>query len=272
MQLFTALLFVAFCIFIITRSLFVQKSWQQWRKQACFGIRFSKSPSTVSPSSQKETLLKDTKPYVFPPLRPRASLRTSMGLKRLEASNWLTIDKNYHPEHEVRNNTLSSNKAQVIQCLPGSEEACHEALSVVVDFLTARFPQHFTTSNTSEGSRIFNKLTNETFLIGQACPNPLEVAARLAMEDFTVLMKDPDTGTYTLRASATLFPAGWKLQERIGVSIAKLHSPVPKWQEQVGGHVNRYLPLSCAFVPFSFRICFTVLTNTNTSTTDTSTT
>ncbi|RDL41788.1 Uncharacterized protein BP5553_01767 [Venustampulla echinocandica] len=240
MQSITALLFVAFCIFIITRSLVVQKSWQQWKKQASSGLGFTKSTSTVSSSTHKETLLKDTPPYIFPPIRPRTALRTSMGLRRLEVSNWLTIDKNYNPEHGLRVNLLSSHKPQVIQCLPGSEEACHEVLSLVVDFLTSRFPQHFTVTNTSEGRRIYNSLTNETFVIGQACPNPLEVAARLAMEDFTVLMKDANTGEYRLQASATLFPAGWKLQERIGMSMAKLHGPVPKWKEQLSGHVNRY--------------------------------
>ena len=68
----------------------------------------------------------------------------------------------------------------------------------------------------------------------------METAARLAMEDFNILVKDLEMGEYLLMASATLFPAGWQLQERIGTSMANLHSPVPGWQEKLGGTVNRY--------------------------------
>jgi hypothetical protein len=62
------------------------------------------------------------------------------------------------------------------------------------------------------------------------------------MEDFNILLKNQETGEYELKASATLFPAGWKLQERIGTSMANLHKPVPGWKEKLGGSVNRYTP------------------------------
>jgi len=68
----------------------------------------------------------------------------------------------------------------------------------------------------------------------------MEIAARLAMEDFNILEKDPKTGDYLIQASATLFPAGWHLQEKIGTSMANLHSPVPGWQDKLGAVVNRY--------------------------------
>jgi hypothetical protein len=61
------------------------------------------------------------------------------------------------------------------------------------------------------------------------------------MEDFSLLMKHPITGEYHLQASATLFPAGWRLQERIGTSMANLHAPVPNWEEKLGRMVNRYV-------------------------------
>lgn len=91
------------------------------------------------------------------------------------------------------------------------------------------------------GPHIENHLTGETYLIGEKCENPLEVAAKLAMEDFNVLVRNAETGEYHLRASATLFPAGWKLQERIGYSMARLHGPVPAWKEKLGANVNKYV-------------------------------
>lgn len=64
------------------------------------------------------------------------------------------------------------------------------------------------------------------------------------MEDFNILLCDPeseDPEEWKLMASATLFPAGWKLQERIGCSMAVLHAPVPGWKEKLGKSVNRYV-------------------------------
>jgi len=60
------------------------------------------------------------------------------------------------------------------------------------------------------------------------------------MEDFNILIKDLESGEYRLLASATLFPTGWCLQERIGTSMALLHAPVPGWKEKMSRSVNRY--------------------------------
>lgn len=90
---------------------------------------------------------------------------------------------------------------------------------------------------------ITNHLTHETYPLGKANTKPLETAAKLAMEDLNLLTRHPDTGEYHLQASATLFPAGWRLQERIGTSMANLHAPVPNWEEKLGRMVNRYVSL-----------------------------
>ncbi|KAF8867146.1 hypothetical protein BDZ45DRAFT_700125 [Acephala macrosclerotiorum] len=164
----------------------------------------------------------------------------AMGLKRLDHSNWLTLDSSYLPEHSLRLALLASRHADIVQCLPGSLASCHEVLSLVTNFLASRFPQHYSIVTKPDGSHIENHLTGEAYLIGEKCENPLEVAAKLAMEDFSVLVRYPETGEYHLRASATLFPAGWKLQERIGYSMARLHGPVPAWKEKLGANVNKY--------------------------------
>jgi hypothetical protein len=70
--------------------------------------------------------------------------------------------------------------------------------------------------------------------------HPLEIAARLAQEDFNILIKDGN-GEHRLMASATLFPAGWRLPERIGWTITQLHAPVPGFKEKLTQHVDHYL-------------------------------
>ncbi|KAI9729419.1 MAG: hypothetical protein M1818_008526 [Claussenomyces sp. TS43310] len=173
-----------------------------------------------------------------------------MGLRRLDRTNWLSITPHYLKEHALRANLLSTRKSSVLACLPGSEAACHEVLSLISTFLLDRYPHIFTTSRSTPTPSsppevaIHNVLTGESFPLGSLNTAPLETAARLAMEDLNILRKDPPSeegGNYRLVASATLFPAGWKLQDRIGHTLSALHAPVPTWAAALACPATRYL-------------------------------
>jgi len=229
-----AVLLLIVGIIVIYTILRNGRSWQRL-------TRFWRFPLTRKPKhvtfDSRQSLSTNLQPYQLPPLRTRTSSRMAMGLKRLDESNWLTIDTAYLHEHNLRCHMLQHSRPNVLQCLPGTEAACHEVLDLVTSFLSRRFPEHFTINHC--GSVIHNHLTKESYIIGPQCPNPMETAALLAMEDFNILVKDPGTGEYLIQASATLFPAGWQLQEKIGTSMANLHSPVPGWQGKLGAAVNR---------------------------------
>jgi hypothetical protein len=198
----------------------------------------------ISPHGPKHAQLQHTqavedKPYKLPPLKPGASTHMNMGLRKFESFNWLTIDENYLPEHDIRSRLLSDHLSSVLQCLPGSESACHEVFSVVTSFLTSRYPYMFMFSGSGRQKLIHNLQTGESFRVVDN-PRPLETAARLAMEDFNLLVKDSSNEEYILKASATLFPAGWRLEDRIGYTLTELHCPVPAWKDKLGPHVKRY--------------------------------
>ncbi|OJJ50073.1 hypothetical protein ASPZODRAFT_1100493 [Penicilliopsis zonata CBS 506.65] len=178
-------------------------------------------------------------PYPTQPIRGRERYRVMMDIRRLDVANWLTVDQNYLAEHAIRSQLLAQEKSKVLQCLPESLDGCYEALEEVVDFLNHRFGQVFVT--TGEKQTIHNTITGETFSYGpENKANALEVAVRLTMEDLSILMTNED-GEYYLAASASLFPVGWTVDERIGWTIARLHSPVPLWQQQVANSVSKFL-------------------------------
>lgn len=199
------------------------------------GLIQGSNPSNVSLSGAQVV---DDKPYKLPPLKRGASTHMNMGLRKFESLNWLTIDEYYLSEHNIRSRLLSDHLSSVLQCLPGSESACHEVLSAVTSFLTSRYPYMFRFTGSGRRKMIQNLQTGESFPV-ENNPRPLETAARLAMEDFNLLIKDPINGEYRLQASATLFPAGWKLEDRIGYTLTELHCPVPAWKDKLGSHVNR---------------------------------
>ena len=121
----------------------------------------------------------------------------TMGLRKLDEKNWLTIDEEYLPEHRLRAELLSGSRNKVIQCLHGSEAACVETLEFVVGFLTKTWPDIFelfgeADRDGNDGGRYFvrNKRTEEVFqIVAPYEVAPLEIVARLAMEDFNVLVK-----------------------------------------------------------------------------------
>ncbi|KAA8651581.1 heme-dependent oxidative N-demethylase family protein [Aspergillus tanneri] len=165
-----------------------------------------------------------------------------MDVRKLDVQNWLTIDKNYMDEHQIRGQLLQQEKNKVLQCLPESYEACLEALEEVVDFLCQRFSNMFERKKSGDESTVYNKMTGETFVFGgqNRDVDPLEIAVRLTMEDLSILMKNADD-EYYLAASASLFPVGWTVQERIGWTISRLHNPVPLWHQQVANSVSKFL-------------------------------
>ena len=227
------LLVLAFIAFSIRRYPVFQKFWSHEPKNV--SENFENAGNAYIHLAE----IANNKPYEFPPLKSGTSSHMTMGLRRLKHGNWLTIDDRYLQEHTIRSVHLSQARSAVLQCLPGSESACQEALSLVSSFLAARYPAMFAFTGRGSKQLIHNLKTGEKFPVVNN-PQPLETAARLAMEDFNVLIKDLSNGEYRLQASATLFPAGWKLEERIGCTVAELHYPVPHWQEKLGSSVNRY--------------------------------
>ncbi|KAL4895660.1 hypothetical protein BDV59DRAFT_142491 [Aspergillus ambiguus] len=190
--------------------------------------------------------LKRMAPYPAQPIKGRERYRVMMDVRKLDVENWLTVDKNYLDEHQVRSQLLQREKRKVLQCLPESYDACLEVLEEVVEFLTQRFANMFERRVAADNSTtVYNKMTGETFVYGgekggDDRVDPLEIAVRLTMEDLSILMKNADD-EYYMAASASLFPVGWTVQERIGWTISQLHNPVPLWHQQVANSVSKFL-------------------------------
>lgn len=116
----------------------------------------------------------------------------TMGLRRSDLERWLEIDDQYLIEHNIRSTLLDHHKSRVLQSRPGSEAACMEVLDLVVDFLTRAYPAQFKHRSSSAGSDLVEVVASgEVFRVNAPFDglDPLEIAARLAMEDFNVLIK-----------------------------------------------------------------------------------
>ena len=165
--------------------------------------------------------------YQLPSFGDLHQSRMSMRLSRSDTNNWLTLDRSYFDFHAARQQLLWQHPTQVIkyQESPRVNLACKELLEMVIEFLCIRRKAFFG----ADGARVYNRLIGEEFNISDGSNHPLELAARLAMEDFNILMMEDGGDEHKLVASATLFPAGWRLEERFGWTVTQLHNPVPAW-------------------------------------------
>lgn len=71
--------------------------------------------------------------------------------------------------------------------------------------------------------------------------HPLQVMSLLSTEDWLILQTDQDGQTTRLNAGANCFPAGWRLQDRIGHSLWQIHAGiVPHYEENLAKSMDRY--------------------------------
>lgn len=126
-----------------------------------------------------------------PKFKPTGKWHLTMNLRRPELERWLEVDDQYLLDHGVRSNLLDNQKSAVLQCRPGSEAACAEVLELVVQNLTTNYPDKYRAwPSPSNVEMVEIVATGEFFRV--AAPfemEPLEVAARLAVEDFNILIK-----------------------------------------------------------------------------------
>ncbi|KAM5447881.1 hypothetical protein MaudCBS49596_005675 [Microsporum audouinii] len=174
------------------------------------------------------------------PVREKPKYRITMGLKRMDKAGWLVVDDTYNARHEVRASLFNTRNREVSQCLPEAKGACSEALKEVSSFLCKTHPGMFELKESTSGTVVRNKRMGEEFPLENGSIPPLEAAARLAMEDMTILLKN-DNGDHYVAATSSAFLIGWSANTRMGSTLNEMHAPVPQWARQIAFSVNKFM-------------------------------
>jgi hypothetical protein len=158
-----------------------------WKRQKLFGgntkpLDFSKI-QPLTDFDHKKTLPTPYRPW------KAGRYNMTMGIRKLPEDEWLVIDNLYEQEQQLRRHLLSTDRQGVMQCLPGAEKACEEALEYIANFLIHRYPSQFKLLKDPPGC-VYNGITNRTFKVVKPYEqHPLEVAAQLCMEDINLLLQ-----------------------------------------------------------------------------------
>ncbi|TKX27327.1 hypothetical protein C1H76_0164 [Elsinoe australis] len=176
------------------------------------------------------------KPRPYRPLR--WAYHQTMSLNKLETDWWLELESTYKDRIAQRQSLYAQHGPAVLQALPGSELACKELMEMSLQFLCARYPHYFTLTPATSPTSFHNALLRtSTCLLSTP---PLYILLHNIPEDFALMLRDPATGIYTLRAGVICSSLGWNLGTKIGLPLSGIHAPIPDYAAKMSFSMDRY--------------------------------
>lgn len=158
----------------------------------------------------------------------------AMGLKPLQIQDWIEIDTDFANQLCLKNDLLTRRYAEVFASLPGSITAQQEVLELLLAHLLRYFPDLYQQA----GDRLLNRVTNQVWQQSDFKTSPLDLAGRLVQEDLCLML--PEENRYKLAAASVCFPSHWRLQEKLGRSMAEIHQPIPGYAEKLERPVDHF--------------------------------
>ena len=145
------------------------------------------------------------------PLAP-GSPDLRMGTHVLDLGTWLPIDSKTPAERALRRELLAEHGNDVARIVPGHDKALDELLSLVEIHVGTQLDRN-------SGS-------------------PLELLAVSVPDDVLLLWRDEKA--WRLIGGTLLFPNQWTLDEKIGKTMASIHSPVNGYDELLERRVDSF--------------------------------
>jgi hypothetical protein len=159
----------------------------------------------------------------------------AMGLMAQDPSELIELDDLYPAQMAERRRLLAEQRDEVLIARPGAEAASAELLARLGDHLPRRYPGVFSRT----GDVLVNHVTDETWDLAAPGLAPLEVAGRLAQDDFCLI--EPTEAGPVLMAGVVCFPTRWRLAEKIGRVLPSVHENVPFYGERLARPVDRFM-------------------------------
>ncbi|CAK4032394.1 hypothetical protein BAUCODRAFT_378966 [Lecanosticta acicola] len=186
------------------------------------------------PSAYKEFDIKTALPRPYRPFR--WAYHQTMSLTKMEPDWWLELDRNYVDVIRQRRELFQKHGEGVLQALPGSELACKELMEMSLQFLCARYPHYFHLD--AQNKTLHNEiLQTQTDLQTTA---PLHVLLHNLPEDFALMLREPQTGLYSLRGGLVVSSLGWNLASKAGLRLHEIHARIPDYRAKMQFSMDRY--------------------------------
>lgn len=147
--------------------------------------------------------------------------RHRMGMRAMEPDRWLEPDHHAAAQLEL--------KARLLQERP--DEVLHDAGSATAHRAVLDLARLLAEDDRRPGPAPAVDERSGTAELLTAC-------ALATQEDWCLMVRED---VWRLRAACVCFPSRWVLAEKVGGTIAEIHGPVPRYDEQLGGLVESAL-------------------------------
>ncbi|XP_006458276.1 hypothetical protein AGABI2DRAFT_63838 [Agaricus bisporus var. bisporus H97] len=171
------------------------------------------------------------------PYRPfRWKYHQTMSFQAMDPDWWLELECTYRERIAQRKRLYAQHGRNIIDMMPGSENACTELAEMVIQFLCVRYPNQFSL----DSSGIFhNRILGRSFDT-KGVKMPLELLLENVPEDFLLVQEDKETGLYHFCAGVSASAVGWNMSMKIGKALHDVHGPVPYYKEKLQHSMDRY--------------------------------
>ncbi|GAB1320985.1 Putative alpha-mannosyltransferase [Madurella fahalii] len=181
------------------------------------------NPEPVSP-------MWDISKALFRPFRPfRWNYHQHMALMKYSPDWWVELERNYVPTMRVRQQLLAQHGSRILFQSAGAELAVRELAEMLLQFLAARYPAHFSLSassaSASDNALFHNRLLGTTTNL--AITPPLRAIFANIPEDYALMLRSESDGLYYLRAAAVCSSVGWHVAQHRDAPLRSIHADVP---------------------------------------------
>lgn len=168
----------------------------------------------------------------------------------------IQMDKTYKDRLVLRQKILEEHHdiAVAVNESATADPRTHIAVSELYSFilgkyLPSRYPSMFKLHPSTEEKpeRFENLVTGASWPISMSSEmstiRALEILAQTVDEEFLILLPDsssPNQPKYILQAYATCFPSGFNTCQKLGLRLADIHGPVPKYAEKLERSMDRF--------------------------------
>lgn len=185
----------------------------------------------------------DYQPYIAGPFRWRLALRP------LELSDWIQIGDDYDHEMDAKASVLRDHHRTAVAHIDGIEPEAAEVLRHLCDHLCDTWPTWFV----RDDRHIVNLRRNERWPIfpandGSWSMHPLDIAGRLVQEDLALLVNRQ--GRPVFGGGTVCFPNRWDLNSKLGLTMAEVHAPVDRLNDQLQAPIDSFFDRLSVDKPF----------------------
>jgi hypothetical protein len=141
------------------------------------------------------------------------AVRLRVGARPLDVAQWVsTVDEDWPRTIAMKRALIAERPQEVIACVEGAEEACDEVAAGVLASIGA----------------------------GPSMESGIDALVDVALhvaDDLCILLPD-ENGVPRLSAAVLCSPNRWRLADKVGGTMASIHAPVARYEEDLNSPVN----------------------------------